>query len=232
MTEVAALASRAACDDDLDGVRELEQRPHDLDLQPSRPNDRRRYDPGRRQCLLWLQPLAASGACGMDGFTRAAAVDFGSRHVAGLPAVAFGLDPQPNERAAAWWNLGPDHWNKFQWRPGCEFWRHGRRILRGQFGDFLSTKTAKSRPSTNGWPDIGAGPSTSRRPRPHGSTLSKASSQPSPSDGSNAASSSWRPTFKPPSIASSMTTMPSLNPSNGPPTGTKSWPPSDMGIKC
>ena len=83
----------------------------------------------------------------------------------------------------------------------------------------------------NGWRAIRAGHSTSRRPRPPGSTPSRASSRPSPSAASSAASSNPWLICRPPSTASSMITTPSQSPSNGSLTPKKSSKPSDEGTK-
>jgi hypothetical protein len=83
----------------------------------------------------------------------------------------------------------------------------------------------------NGWRAIRDGPSTSRRPRPPGSTPLRVSSQPSPNPPQTRNLPIGR---RPPSrsIASSTITTPLPNPSNGSPVQTKSSPPSDQGINC
>jgi hypothetical protein len=86
--------------------------------------------------------------------------------------------------------------------------------------------------SENGWRAIRAGYSTSRRPRPLGSTPSRASSQPSPSAVSSTASFHPRSICRPPSTASSRITTPSQSPSNGSLTPKKSSKPSDERTKC
>jgi hypothetical protein len=90
------------------------------------------------------------------------------------------------------------------------------------FHAILDNYAAHSSPScANGWRAIRDGPSTSRRPRPPGSTPLRVSSQPSPNPASNAESSDPPPTSKPRSIASSTITTPIPNPSNGSPIQTK-----------
>ena len=76
------------------------------------------------------------------------------------------------------------------------------------------------------------GRSTSRRHRLPGSTPSRASSRPSQSAGSSAASFGLSPTCKPRSTASSKSTISNRSPSPGPPIQTKSSPPSGAGTKC
>jgi hypothetical protein len=86
--------------------------------------------------------------------------------------------------------------------------------------------------SADGSNAIRDGRSTSRRRPLPGSTRSRASSQPSRSEGSSAASSGPSPTCKPRSTASSKSTISSPGPSHGLQTRTKSSPPSGAGIKC
>ena len=76
------------------------------------------------------------------------------------------------------------------------------------------------------------GRSISPRHRLPGSTPSRASSQPSQSAGSSAASFAPSPTCKPPSTASSKSTISNRRPSPGPPIQTKSSPQSGAGTKC
>jgi transposase len=75
-------------------------------------------------------------------------------------------------------------------------------------------------------------PSTSRLPRARGSTRSRASSQHCRSVASSAVPfiRSW--TSRPPSTATSQNTTSNANRSSGPPTPTKSSPPSSVGTKC
>jgi transposase len=82
---------------------------------------------------------------------------------------------------------------------------------------------------SNAIPD---GRSISPRHRPLGSTPSRASSQPSQSEGSSAASFAPSPTCKPRSTASSKSTISYRRPSPGPPIQTKSSPQSGAGTKC
>src|SRR3984957_3336772 len=76
------------------------------------------------------------------------------------------------------------------------------------------------------------GRSISPRHRLLGSTPSRASSQPSQSDGSSAASFAPSPTYKPRSTASSKSTISYRRPSPGPPIQTKSSSQSGAGTKC
>ena len=76
------------------------------------------------------------------------------------------------------------------------------------------------------------GRSISPRHRLPGSTPSRASSQPSQSAGSSAASFAPSPTCKPRSTASSKSTISNRRPSPGPPIQTKSSPQSGAGTKC
>ena len=84
----------------------------------------------------------------------------------------------------------------------------------------------------NGSNAIRDGRSISPRHRLLGSTPSRASSQPSQSDGSSAASFAPSPTYKPRSTASSKSTISYRRPSPGPPIQTKSSPQSGAGTKC
>jgi transposase len=94
----------------------------------------------------------------------------------------------------------------------------------------LDNGDARKHPEVqNGWRAIRAGHSTSRRPRPPGSTPSRASSRPSPSAVSSVASSNPWSICRPPSTASSTITTPSQSPSNGSLTPKKSSKPSDEG---
>ena len=96
----------------------------------------------------------------------------------------------------------------------------------------LDNYAAQSTPrSENGWRAIRAGHSTSRRPRPPGSTQLRASSRPSPSAVSSAASSHPWWICRPRSTASSTITTPSQSPSNGSLTPKKSSKLSDEGAK-
>src|SRR5580704_1588404 len=86
--------------------------------------------------------------------------------------------------------------------------------------------------SADGSNAIRDGRSISHRHRLPGSTRSRASSRPSQSAGSSAASFALSPTCKPQSTASSKSTTTTQSPSLGPPIQTKSSPPSGAGTKC
>lgn len=79
---------------------------------------------------------------------------------------------------------------------------------------------------------ISASPSTSPPRLAPGSTLSRASSPSCRSDASSEASFILSSTCRRPSTASSQSTIDNANPSPGPPTPTKSSPPSNVGTKC
>ena len=109
----------------------------------------------------------------------------------------------------------------------------------------VPNQVSRSTPSSTIWPgppsiprcDDGSnaihdGRSILHRHRRPGSMQSRASSRPSQSAGSSAASFDPSPTCKPPSTASLKSTMRIRSPSHGPPIQTKSSPPSGVGTKC
>ena len=102
------------------------------------------------------------------------------------------------------------------------------RVIHAIVDNYATHKHPKVR---HGSPGIRAGHSTSPRPRPPGSTPSKASSPSSPAGGSSAASSNPSSTSRPPSTASSPRPTMIPNPSSGPPTPTESSPLSREGSK-
>ena len=92
---------------------------------------------------------------------------------------------------------------------------------------------AHKHPKVRRWLNaIHDGRSILHRHRRPGSMQSRASSQPSQSAGSSAASFDPSPTCKPPSTASLKSTISNRSPSHGPPIQTKSSPPSGVGTKC
>src|SRR5262249_22850505 len=93
------------------------------------------------------------------------------------------------------------------------------------------TPPTSIRRCANGLPNTRAGPSTSHRPRPHGSTPLKASSPSSPTGASNVAYSDQSRSSKPPSSASSQRPTPTPNPSCGPHAQTASSRLSNVGSK-
>src|SRR5262249_19780337 len=99
-------------------------------------------------------------------------------------------------------------------------------------GSSTITPPTSIRRCANGLPNTRAGPSTSHRPRPHGSTPLKASSPSSPTGASNVAYSDQSRSSKPPSSASSQRPTPTPNPSCGPHAQTASSRLSSVGSKC
>ena len=94
--------------------------------------------------------------------------------------------------------------------------------------NYATHKHPRSALGSNG---TSAGHSTTPRPRPPGSTRSKASSPSSPGGVSSAASSTRWSISRPRSTATSPSTTKRPSRSSGPPSRTQSWPRSSAGIK-